>query len=47
MKKILLVTNGEIVTVTENTRNLGYGEQVEVIYSDNSKGWEHIKDLIK
>jgi hypothetical protein len=45
MKKLLL-SNGETVTVTENTRNLGHGEQVEVIYSDSTKGWEHIEDLI-
>jgi hypothetical protein len=45
MKK-LLASNGEVVIVTEKTRNLGHGEQVEVIYSDSTKGWEHIEDLI-
>jgi hypothetical protein len=45
MKK-LLASSGEVVVVTEKTRNLGHGEQVEVIYSDSTKGWEHIEDLI-
>jgi len=44
MKK-LLITNGEMVEVTDNTRDLGHGEQVEVIYQDGSIGWEHIEDL--
>lgn len=45
MKRKLLITNGEMVTVTEEARNLGHGTQVRVIYSDNSIGWEHIEDL--
>jgi len=45
MKKTL-VTNGETVTVTEETRDLGHGVQVKVIYSDGSQGWEHPEDLL-
>ena len=37
--------SGERVELTGNTRNQGHGEQVEVIYSDGSKGWEHLEDL--
>lgn len=40
-----LTTNGEMVTETTETRNLGHGEQVKVIYSDNTQGWEHIENL--
>lgn len=43
--KALLITNGELVTVTEEKRDLGHGEQVKVIYSDGSEGWEFISDL--
>ena len=43
--KTQFTNSGEKVQVTGNTRNLGHGEQVEVIYSDGSKGWEHIEDL--
>lgn len=45
MKSAILTTNGERVTVLDETRNLGHGEQVKVIYSDRSEGWEHIEDL--
>lgn len=45
MKK-LLTTNGEMVTVTNDTRDLGHGLQVKVIYSDGSEGWESPDDLI-
>ena len=38
--------SGEKVQLTENTRNVGHGNQVEVIYSDGSTGWEHVADLI-
>ncbi len=40
------LTNGERVLLTDNTRNLGHGLQIEVLYSDGSKGWEHEDDLI-
>jgi hypothetical protein len=43
--KTLLVTNGEMVETTNETRNLGHGKQIKVIYSDGSDGWEHIADL--
>ena len=45
MKK-MLITNGEMVTVTDEKRNLGHGKQVKVVYSDGSTGWEHVEDLI-
>lgn len=45
MKK-LFVPNGEIVTLTNNSRNLGHGEQVEVICQDGTNIWVHIEDLI-
>lgn len=44
--KATLANNGERVTLTKNERDLGYGKQIEVIYSDGSKGWEHEEDLI-
>lgn len=44
--KATLASNGERVTLTENSRDLGHGKQIEVIYQDNSKGWEHEEDLI-
>ena len=44
--KATLAGNGERVTLTENTRDLGHGLQIEVIYQDNTKGWEHEEDLI-
>lgn len=37
--------SGERVLVTERRRNAGHGDQVEVVYSDGSTGWEHLKDL--
>lgn len=43
--KTMYTNSGEKVQVTDETRNLGHGEQVKVIYSDNSEGWEHIEDL--
>jgi hypothetical protein len=45
MKK-LLASNGEVVIVTKNRRNIGHGEQVEVICQDSTKIWVHIEDLI-
>jgi len=39
------IQSGEKVTVTEETRDIGHGLQVKVIYSDNSEGWEHVEDL--
>ena len=43
-KKFL--ASGEAVQLTEETRDLGHGTQVKVIYSDGSEGWEHPEDLI-
>lgn len=40
------VGNGERVTLTKNTRNLGHGVQIEVVYQDGTSGWEHEEDLI-
>lgn len=45
MKK-MLVSNGEIVEVTNQTRDLGHGKQALVIYQDGSEGWVHVEDLI-
>lgn len=39
-------TSGEKVTLTGNERDLGHGKQLEVVYSDGSKGWEHEQDLL-
>lgn len=44
--KTKYTNSGEQVQVTEEKRNLGHGEQVRVIYSDESEGWEHIEDLL-
>lgn len=44
MKK-LLTTNGEMVEVTNEKRDLGHGEEVRVIYSDGTEGWESVNDL--
>lgn len=44
--KATLAGNGERVTLTDNSRNLGHGLQIEVIYQDSTKGWEHEEDLI-
>ena len=41
-----VASNGERVVLTDNTRDLGYGVQIEVIYQDETKGWEHDEDLI-
>ena len=38
--------SGEKVELTGNTQNLGHGNQLEVIYSDGSYGYEHSSDLI-
>ena len=46
MKKKMLATNGEMVTPTKETRDLGHGKQVKVVYSDGSTGWEHVEDLM-
>lgn len=43
--KNMHIASGEKVQVTGETRNLGHGEQVKVIYSDGSGGWEHLDDL--
>lgn len=43
--KTMYISSGEKVQVTEETRDYGHGEQVKVIYSDNSEGWEHAEDL--
>ena len=44
-EEVKYTQSGEKVTVTEETRDLGHGEQVRVIYSDGSEGWEHVEDL--
>ena len=38
--------SGEKVTLTGKSRDLGHGKQLEVIYSDDSQGWEHESDLL-
>jgi hypothetical protein len=38
--------SGEKVELTGKTRDLGHGEQWEVIYADGSTGWEHYEDLL-
>lgn len=38
--------SGESVTLTNETRDLGHGEQIKVIYADGSTGWEHVSDLL-
>jgi hypothetical protein len=43
--KTATTQSGEKVKVTKKTRDLGHGKQAEVIYSDKSRGWEHIEDL--
>lgn len=45
-KKHQFIASGEKVEVTNETRDFGHGEQVKVIYSDGSEGWEHLEDLI-
>lgn len=45
MKTGILNINGEKVTLTGNIRDLGHGKQLEVIYSDGSKGFEHYEDI--
>lgn len=45
METRILNTNGEKVTLTGNFRDLGHGKQLEVIYTDGSKGFEHYGDL--
>ena len=44
--KATIANNGERVVLTNNTRDLGHGVQIEVIYQDGTKGWEHEEDLI-
>ena len=44
--EIRFTTSGEKVELTGGSRDLGHGEQLEVIYSDKSKGWEHKEDLL-
>jgi len=39
------VNGGERVTITDEKRNIGHGEQVKVIYSDDSTGWHHVEDI--
>lgn len=41
-----LNTNGESVTLTGRTRDLGHGKQLEVIYSDGSLGFEHVDNFV-
>jgi hypothetical protein len=43
--KTMYTNSGEKVQVTKEIRDLGHGEQVKVIYSDNSEGFEYIEDL--
>lgn len=43
--KTMYTNSVEKVQVAEDTRNFGHGEQVRVIYSDESEGWEHVNDL--
>lgn len=43
--KTMYTNSGEKVQVTEDSRNLGHGKQVKVIYSDDSEGWEYLDDL--
>lgn len=43
--KTKYTNSGEKVQVTEEKRDRGHGEQVKVIYSDGSEGWEHLEDL--
>ena len=46
MKTATLTGNGERVKLTNDKRNLGHGEEIKVIYQDNSKGWENTNNLI-
>lgn len=45
MKK-MLVTNGEMITLTEETRNIGHGIEYKVIYNDGSEGWENVANIL-
>jgi hypothetical protein len=40
-----ILTGGEKVKTTGNSRDLGHGHQLEVIYSDESKGFVHWEDI--
>ena len=43
--KTMYTNSGEKVVVTDKIVNFGHGDQVDVIYSDGSKGLEHVEDL--
>ena len=45
-EKKYIAISGEKVTLTDQTRDLGHGLQILVIYSDESTGYEHTEDLI-
>lgn len=45
MKTMYTNYSGEKVQVAEDAKNFGHGEEVKVIYSDESEGWEHLSDL--
>jgi hypothetical protein len=45
--KTMYTNSGEKIQITEETRNFGHGEQVKVIYSDGSEGYEHLENLQK
>ena len=46
MKNLKGITqSGEIVSLTGEFRNLGHGHQLEVVYQDGSKGFEHWEDI--
>ena len=47
MEESIFTSSGERVRLTGVFRDLGMGEQLEVIYSDGSKGFEHEEDLHK
>lgn len=43
--KSMYISSGEKAQVTDETRDLGHGKQVKVIYADGSEGWEHLEDI--
>ena len=43
--KTMYTNSGEKVQVTDEKRDIGHGEQVKVVNSDNSEGFEHSEDL--
>ena len=44
MKATLVIFGGR-VTLTGDSRDLGYGKQLGVIYSDGVAGWEYEENL--